>query len=781
MAQRTNADPCDIPLAAEALSAADPPPIGTAGLRVNETDAGQLAGAQMVGLVYANMPVALAASVVAALFLYLVALPILPLWAGVSWLALILSVSAARLGLARAYARADAGSRDDPRWAGRFVAAAAVSGLAWGASCFLLLGFGTPVYHALAAFVLGGLVAGGIATIAQYWRAYAWFACAALLPLAGGYFWLGAPVYQGMGAMTLLFLVVMLRTARNVNAIYRHDMELSLANAGLVAELTDSAQSLGKANLDLQREVDQRRQIQEKLRLAAKVFDGSIEAIMITDAEGELISVNRAFSEITGYAAAEALGNRSHILRSGMHDEEFYRLIWESLREFGSWRGEVWNRRKTGEIFPSWAAISSVRDCAGRLTNYITVFSDISESKAAADQINFLAHHDPLTGLPNRILLRDRFEHAQEQAARIRAKVALLYLDIDHFKAINSSLGHPAGDELLRVLAERLRGCLRVGDTVCRQGGDEFLVLMGDVADPKAVSIVADKILNALREPLQVSGHPLGVSASIGISLYPDDGDDFDAVLQKADTAMYRAKDAGGGAYRYFSIEMNANALENLQLQNRLRTAIEQGEFLLHYQPQIDLAAGRVVGVEALIRWESPELGMVSPGKFIPVAEASGLIVPIGAWVLNQACRQNRAWQCAGLPEVPIAVNLSALQFTRGDLLATVEDALEHSGLPPHCLELELTESILIRDADTTLKTLQRLKALGVRLSIDDFGTGYSSFAYLRRFAVEQTQDRPVVRARCDLRSRRCRDRSRDHSDGPQPQAQDHCRGCGDR
>jgi diguanylate cyclase (GGDEF)-like protein len=430
-----------------------------------------------------------------------------------------------------------------------------------------------------------------------------------------------------------------------------------------------------------------------------------------------------------------------------MHDADFYRRMWAALQAVGHWRGELWDRRKSGEVYPAWFAINSVKDPEGRLTHYVAVFSDISERKAAEDRIEFLAHHDPLTGLPNRILLRDRFETALAQAARNRAKVALIFLDIDHFKAVNDSLGHPAGDVLLRQVAARLKGCVRASDTVCRQGGDEFLLLVVPVPDPRAASVVAEKVLQVLREPVELEGHSLAVGASIGISVFPDDGDNFDTLLQKADMAMYEAKAAGRNGYRFFSSEMNANALERLNMQNRLRRALERDEFQLHYQPQVDLDSGRIIGMEALLRWTSPDLGPVSPGKFIPIAEESGLIVQIGAWVLRTACRQNRSWQARGLPEVPVAVNLSALQFARGDLLDTVERALDDSRLPARFLELELTESILLHDADNIMASLRRLKNLGIKLSIDDFGTGYSSLSYLKRLAVDKLKiDQSFVR-----------------------------------
>ena len=366
---------------------------------------------------------------------------------------------------------------------------------------------------------------------------------------------------------------------------------------------------------------------------------------------------------------------------------------------------------------------------------------------SAEERVEFLAYHDSLTGLPNRALAEDRMKVAMAYADRAGSKAALLFLDLDNFKTINDSIGHQVGDELLQRVALRLGGCVRATDTVSRHGGDEFLVVVADEPNPDAVSSVADKILQGLTAPFEVQGHTVSVSASIGIAVYPEDGRDFETLLRKVDTAMYRAKEIGRNAYRFFDPGMNSGTDEHLRLRHGLLRALERQEFALHYQPQIDLASGAVVGAEALIRWHHPELGMVAPGRFIAIAEDNGLIVPIGEWVIGEACRQLAEWRRLGLSDLGVAVNLSAQQFQRGDLERTITEALAVSGIDPACLELELTESILIKDADTVLATVKRLKALGVKLSIDDFGTGYSSLAYLKRFKVDKLKiDQSFVR-----------------------------------
>ncbi len=495
------------------------------------------------------------------------------------------------------------------------------------------------------------------------------------------------------------------------------------------------------------RDITARCRADEQLQLAFEAISHSGEGIMVTDAEQRIISVNPAFELVTGYSAAEVLGQTPQLFSSGRHDGKFYRAMWQSLEVFGYWQGEIWNRRKNGEIYPEWLGISVVRQADGSPKHFIAIFSDITERKAAQQRIEFLAHHDPLTLLPNRLLLRDRVDQAIALAGRQHSGVALLFLDLDRFKTINDSLGHPVGDALLKAVVERLKACVRDSDTISRQGGDEFVIVLNEVRDSESVSRLAEKIQRRMVDPFILENHALSSSFSIGIALFPDDGGDFDTLTRKADTAMYHAKQAGRNTHRFFTEQMNVDAIEHLHLETQLRLALERQEFVLHYQPQIDLRDGRIVGVEALVRWLSPEHGLVSPNRFIPIAEESGLIVGIGSWVLGEACRQARRWQDAGLPPLVVAVNLSAMQFRKQDLVTSVINALVLADLDSQWLELELTESILIQDAEATLDTVRRLKALGIKLSVDDFGTGYSSLAYLKRFAVDKLKiDQSFVR-----------------------------------
>ena len=489
------------------------------------------------------------------------------------------------------------------------------------------------------------------------------------------------------------------------------------------------------------------RKAQSELRLAAHVFESSADGIIITDPDWRILAANDAFVHITGFAADEILGRSADVFASGLHGRDFFANIRQESAATGHWQGEVSNRRKSGEIFPGWLSISTVQDDAGKITHHIAVLADLSERKAIEARLHHLKHHDPLTNLPNRLLLRDRVAQAQAFAGYEHRRVALLLLDLDHFKEINDNLGHVVGDRLLIAIAARLLACVRDTDTVSRQGGDEFLIALGNVADSAAIASMAAQIQQAMEAPFTIDEQTLMCSFSIGIAVWPDDGADFDTLLAKTDTAMYKAKEGGRNAFRFFDEHMNSDGRQRLRLLNGLRQAIERNELAVHYQPQIELASGQLIGIEALLRWTSSEFGNVGPDVFIPLAEQSGLIHAIGEWVLLSACRQAEAWRQQYPPGLTMAVNLSAQQLRRGDPVALISNALQASGLPAELLELEITESMLISEADEVLGMLQRMKALGVRLAIDDFGTGYSSLSYLQRFPIDKLKiDQSFVR-----------------------------------
>ncbi len=500
---------------------------------------------------------------------------------------------------------------------------------------------------------------------------------------------------------------------------------------------------------------------EERMKLLAKVFENSGEGIILCNAETRILSSNQAFTNITGYLASEVRNQKTNVLSSHRHDQQFYQRMWKALLDTGYWQGEVWDRGKNGENYPVWLGISAIRNPQGDITHFIGIFSDITERKAAEAKIEYLARHDPLTNLPNRTLLRDRFDQAMAHAARNHRQVALLFLDLDRFKYINDTFGHDTGDRLLQGVAERLTQCVREIDTVCRQGGDEFIVVLTDLPDVEAVSHIALKILDVLHRPFSIEGLTVSTSFSIGISLYPNDDTSFHGLLNKADTAMYAAKHEGRNTFRYFSYDMNMASIERMNIENGLRQALDKQEFLLYYQPLYSLRDNRIIGAEALLRWKTADGKITPPTKFIPIAEDTGLILPIGDWVLKQACRQNRRWHDAGM-KLLITVNISALQFKRGNLVETVKQALSLSGLEPRYLELELTETVLIFDTQRVIDVIKELRALGVGFAIDDFGTGYSSLSYLKQFSVnklkidqsfvkelggDENQDRAIVQA----------------------------------
>lgn len=484
-------------------------------------------------------------------------------------------------------------------------------------------------------------------------------------------------------------------------------------------------------------DVTERKRAESRLREAAAVFANTADGVFITDAEGNTRDVNRAFTEITGFRREEVVDQNPRLWKSERHDTEFYRTMWRSLERDGHWRGEIWNRRKDGATYPAWLTISQVLDDEGNLSGYVAVFSDISNIKDAEARLDHLAHHDPLTDLPNRILLNDRLSHAITRASRSHQSLAVIFIDLDRFKHVNDSFGHTLGDSLLQKVAGRLSQCVRADDTVARIGGDEFILLLEDVSEEQGASIVADKVLGAFSTPLQINDHEIFVTPSLGIAVYPSNGEDADTLLRNADAAMYQAKQNGGNTFAFYTQALTERAFERVRLEGSLRRALEREEFSLMYQPQVDMISGAMLGAEALLRWEHPEQGMVRPDRFIPFAEETGMIIPIGEWVLRQACLAASAWREAGLEIGRVSVNVAGPQLRRGGLVEAVEAALEGARLPPDCLELEVTEGFIMERAEYSLKALEALRDLGVRLAIDDFGTGYSSLGYLKRLPID--------------------------------------------
>jgi diguanylate cyclase (GGDEF)-like protein/PAS domain S-box-containing protein len=491
----------------------------------------------------------------------------------------------------------------------------------------------------------------------------------------------------------------------------------------------------------------QREHTGKRLHQAKIAFDSASEGILITNEKLRIVAINKGFSEITGYSETEVLGSSPKILQSGTHDESFYKKMWRTLKKEGRWHGEVLNKRKSGEPYYEWLTITAVKDNAGKVVNYVGVFADITDVKRSQNRLHELVNHDPLTGLPNRRLLNELLEHSIKRAERDNHKIALLFIDLDRFKAVNDSLGHQVGDKLLLEASRRISLSMRDSDVVARLGGDEFVVMMDMISNPSDAALVAKKIIHALQIEFDIDGNEIYISASIGISIFPKDCEDVEGLIKAADIAMYQVKNKGKNSHCFYSDELSKNAVERFTLEGQLRHALERKQFEVYYQPQISLLTGEIIGAEALIRWNHPKLGLVSPAKFIPLAEETGLIVQIGEWVLREAAQQAVRWHKEGHAIQWISVNVSGVQIMRSNFADTVYGILMETDCNPYMLELEITESTVMQNTEYVIDTFNRIKLLGLRLAIDDFGTGYSSLSNLKRLPLDKIKiDQSFVR-----------------------------------
>lgn len=496
------------------------------------------------------------------------------------------------------------------------------------------------------------------------------------------------------------------------------------------------------------RDITERKRDMMTMSKLSSAIQQAADSVVITDCEGLIEYVNPAFESLTGYSSKEAIGNQPNLVKSGRHSEAFYRRLWSEIRNGRAFNAIFVNRTKQGGLYYEEKTITPLRDDQGHITHFVSTGKNVSERVRTEEQLDYLAHHDALTELPNRLLFIDRLKQALGRAARHKLQVAVLFLDLDRFKQINDTLGHDAGDLLLQAVAKRMSTHIRAVDSVARFGGDEFAILMEDVTGAEALPAIAQEILDALNDPFMIIDREIYITTSIGISLYPGDGGDPQSLLKNADTAMYRAKSQGKNTYRFYTADMNAKALERLTLENSLRRALERGEFVLHYQPQVDIRSGRIIGMEALLRWKHPGLGLVQPMEFVPLLEETGLIVPVGEWVIQEALGQIRAWRGMGYGDLRMAINLSAYQVREPEMLRIVEKALRSAGsmLDAQALEFEITESLLMENVPETINKMHALRELGARLSLDDFGTGYSSLSYLKRFPFNTVKiDRSFV------------------------------------
>ncbi|WP_229427253.1 sensor domain-containing protein [Massilia atriviolacea] len=577
--------------------------------------------------------------------------------------------------------------------------------------------------------------------------ALALFRCAGKQDIAGKTLLDFSPEVQATGETSTVADAAV--TARAfIDGNYRYEWEFALADGThfwaevLLTSVTLDHEFLSYAVL---RDISPRKAAEHALAMAARVFENSRDAILIIDRQYRVIAVNQAFTALTGIEAGDVMGEQVPGLHSGTHEPLFYQQIWDVVAVHDHWEGEVCCVRRDGEERPVWVAVTAIRDSAEQVSNYMAIMTDITERKRAEEQTRHLAEHDFLTDLPNRVLFLDRLHQALVSARRQHSKVAVMFLDLDRFKGINDSFGHHVGDAVLKEVATRLTGCVRGVDTVSRQGGDEFVVILADIGGVDQAAHVASSVMHAVAQPVRSNGHTISLSVSIGIALCPDDGLDVDTLLRHADVAMYHAKQNGRNAFSFFNADMNAHVIERVQIENELRHALSNHEFFLEYQPEINIASGRTTGVEALLRWRHPQRGLLMPHQFIAVAEECGLMVPIGEWVLCQACSKARAWRDEGSPVV-VAVNLSGAQFLHGGLVHSVDEALRQSGLAPAFLDLEITESVIMRGDEAGMATVAALRARGVQLTIDDFGTGYSSLSFLRRYPLTKLKiDRSFV------------------------------------
>lgn len=532
----------------------------------------------------------------------------------------------------------------------------------------------------------------------------------------------------------------------DVNAV-RHRKDGSPIDISISAAPLYDASGRVNGAMSLMIDITDRKKAEDALRIHTSAINAASDQVIITNTKGIVEFVNPAFERESGYTLLEAIGQDSRFIRSNCHDEGFYADLWNTILSGNTWHNEMINKRKDGSLSTDDVTITPIIGDTGKIEHFIAIKRNITDKKVHQQRMDHLAHHDPLTGLPNRLLFGDRLTQHLAHSRRDGQMLAVMFLDLDRFKLINDTLGHNAGDLLLKEVATRLKVTLREVDTIARMGGDEFTIILADVKSESHAEELAGRIIEVVCKPFFIDGRELFVTASIGISLYPTNGLDAETLVRNADTAMYRAKELGRDTYQLYTESLNTAMLERMTMEHSLRKAIEQDEFVLHYQPRVDLRTGQILGAEALVRWRHPELGLVPPNQFIPLAEETGLIVPIGEKVISAACEQNRAWHNNGLPPISIAVNVSARQFQQQDLVGTVRQILSESGLNPRFLDIELTESTLMQNPELAVEVLSDLKAMGVRISIDDFGTGYSSLSYLKRFPIDTVKiDRSFIR-----------------------------------
>lgn len=693
------------------------------------------------------------------------------------WLGWLLALVCLRVSQVAAFRAASPGRQALPVWRRMFLLGAAVSGLTLATAAVALV----PVENfAQQAWVFGMIGAAALSASVAYAvsiPAFLTFSLPCLLPPILYLFWGGNVPLRGWGWLGLILLLALIVVAWQVNHLILRSLLRGFQNQALIDDLQRAQIKSEQLNTELAREIEQRRQAELSLReahaelesrvaqrtleleeanqalskspprLAATVFEAASEGIVILDPEYRVLTVNRAFSQVSGYEPQDVVGRKAMDIASSRDARRHFQAIHQALEQTGHWQGELVETRKNGELYPQWLQLSVVHDSTGNMSHIVGFLADLSARRESEERMRYLTHFDELTGLANRSLFKERLREANQRVRQGGRSLALLHINLDRFKLLNESLGHEVADQLLKHVARRLASTLPEADTIARLSGDEFAVLFDAYANLSSLARVTSRLLTKLRTPLSVAGHELVVSASVGISLLPDSAREVSALVTQANMAMQHAKHLGGNNFQFFTESLQASTLERLQLEIQLRKAIEDRQLEVFYQPKLTLQTGRLDAAEALVRWRHPERGMVPPGEFIGLAEETGLIGAIGEFVLRQACWQACEWQRLGLAPIRVSVNLSVHQLRQGKLVSLVRQVLDETGLAPHYLELELTESQLLDSVEHIIATFQQLRELGVKLAIDDFGTGYSSLSYLKRFPVDYVKiDQAFIR-----------------------------------
>ncbi|GAB7530353.1 hypothetical protein PS3A_27640 [Pseudomonas sp. 3A(2025)] len=693
------------------------------------------------------------------------------------WLVWLTALVGLRLVQVKAFAAASVERQALPVWRQRFLLGACVSGLTLACAAMLLVPATNFEQQAWVFGMIGVATLSASVAYAVSLPAFLTFSLSSLVPPIV-YLFFGADVpLRGWGWLGLLLLLALVVVALQINRLLRRSLIQRFQNQKLIEHLQQAQARSDQLNEELGKEVEQRRHAERYLRkaqaglqtrvdertreleqarqalskspppLAATVLASASEGIVIFDPDYRILTINQAFSRVSGYSQEELVGRQVMEIASSRDAQRHFQAIHQALEQTGHWQGELVEARKNGELYPQWLQLSLVRDPAGKASHIVGFFTDLSARRESEERLRYLAHFDELTGLANRSLFKERLSQAQQRVRQGSRSLALLHVDLDRFKLLNESLGHEVADQLLQHVARRLSSALPEADTIARLSGDEFAVLFDNYASLSSLARVASRMLTKLRTPVMVAGHELVVSASVGISLLPDSARDIPSLVSQANMAMKHAKHLGGNNFQFFTDNLQASTLERLQLEIQLRKAIDDNQLCVYYQPRLCLSSGRLDAAEALVRWMHPERGLVPPGEFIGLAEETGLIGAIGEFVLRQACWQACEWQRRGLEPIRVSVNLSVYQLRQGKLVSLVRQVLEETGLDPHRLELELTESQLLDSVEYIIATFQQLRGLGVKLAIDDFGTGYSSLSYLKRFPVDYVKiDQTFIR-----------------------------------